>query len=391
MFPLPLPGGRDLAMTFQSMVQRGEKKVSRSALKNYCRTGGFTPVVTMLEPADDDLARAGKSLFRHLARNGDGRLTRAELGRTSSLLRKLDEDDDEVLSVAEVAGSEKSPPTTKTVLRLAGVGERRDLDGAIRLTLVKGPVSPALTRAGKEISARHTGNLFRLQARDVSLTARTDGETNGSFADTRKFYLAQFKTLLGDNASLTKSAIEEDATAQGLADLFDAADRNGDGKLTLAEMVSFLDLIEQGIDSQVMVTVRDDGRNLFAALDTNGDGRLDLGELNRAAKVLPGDRTSLTAEQVPLQLRLSWGRGAARGSFGPLPLPARKKSSEAAPKVAFRGPAWFRAMDRNGDGYLSPREFLGSPARFRELDLDGDGRISVEEAEKAEKRKKVGK
>ena len=57
------------------------------------------------------------------------------------------------------------------------------------------------------------------------------------------------------------------------------------------------------------------------------------------------------------------------------------------PLPARRGPRWFQAMDRNGDGYLSPREFLGSPARFRELDADGDGRISVAEAERARKAK----
>jgi hypothetical protein len=47
------------------------------------------------------------------------------------------------------------------------------------------------------------------------------------------------------------------------------------------------------------------------------------------------------------------------------------------------GPAWFRAMDKNGDGYVSSREFLGTPEQFRNLDTDGDGLVGPEEAEKA--------
>ena len=46
--------------------------------------------------------------------------------------------------------------------------------------------------------------------------------------------------------------------------------------------------------------------------------------------------------------------------------------------------SWFRAADRNGDGFLSPQEFLGPQDVFRRLDADGDGRIGVAEAEAAE-------
>jgi hypothetical protein len=42
-------------------------------------------------------------------------------------------------------------------------------------------------------------------------------------------------------------------------------------------------------------------------------------------------------------------------------------------------------LDRNGDGYISPREVLGTPEQFRKIDGDGDGLISPEEAAKAGK------
>jgi hypothetical protein len=37
-------------------------------------------------------------------------------------------------------------------------------------------------------------------------------------------------------------------------------------------------------------------------------------------------------------------------------------------------------MDTNGDGFLSPREFLGSRADFSRIDTSGDGLIDPEEA-----------
>ena len=51
---------------------------------------------------------------------------------------------------------------------------------------------------------------------------------------------------------------------------------------------------------------------------------------------------------------------------------------------AGRGPLWFRKMDRNGDGDVSPLEFLGTPEQFRKIDADGDGLIDVTEAERAD-------
>ena len=71
--------------------------------------------------------------------------------------------------------------------------------------------------------------------------------------------------------------------------------------------------------------------------------------------------------------------------FGPVPVPARKAVLETAPQRVKKGPAWFQAMDRNGDGFVSAAEFLGPPELFAKWDLDKDGRISVEEAEAVEK------
>ena len=43
----------------------------------------------------------------------------------------------------------------------------------------------------------------------------------------------------------------------------------------------------------------------------------------------------------------------------------------------------FRALDRDGDGYLSPGEYDRGPERFRRFDANGDGRVSADEFSQA--------
>ena len=66
---------------------------------------------------------------------------------------------------------------------------------------------------------------------------------------------------------------------------------------------------------------------------------------------------------------------------------ARTRQNQQAPK----GPEWFRKMDRNNDGDISLKEWLGTEEEFRKIDADGDGLISVEEAERYEAQLKKDK
>src|SRR5262249_8903989 len=74
LMPLPLPGGKVLPLDFARLDADGNGKVSREELKTFCRTNGFTPVVTVVDgPSADDLRLA--DLFqRRLDADGDGKV-----------------------------------------------------------------------------------------------------------------------------------------------------------------------------------------------------------------------------------------------------------------------------------------------------------------------------
>ncbi len=76
-----------------------------------------------------------------------------------------------------------------------------------------------------------------------------------------------------------------------------------------------------------------------------------------------------------------FGQTAAVPGVGPQPMAAGRRPAPAA------GPEWFQKMDRNHDGDVSRREFLGPRDQFDRLDRDNDGLIGADEADAGAKGK----
>src|SRR5262249_4802889 len=163
-------------------------------------------------------------------------------------------------------------------------------------------------------------------------------------------YRQQFEAADAERRGFVEPKQVEDFAA--LTALFKLADRDGNGKLTDREFDSFLNLHTLGAESFVTLTVSDDSPGLFDLLDEDGDGRLSLRELFTAwerLRNLDRDRDDrLTRDELPRRLGLRLTRGT------PTPRSTRVGAAVSSPKA--RGPAWFRRMDRNGDGYVSRRE-----------------------------------
>src|SRR5262249_6141002 len=178
-------------------------------------------------------------------------------------------------------------------------------------------------------------------------------QSTPDYDNLRRFYVREF-----NDADVAQKGylVLKDLTPQrfqAFRPFFAAADRNGDGKLTVKELNAYIDLQAQLAAAYTSLGVTDQGRGLFEALDANHDGRLSLRELRTAwQRLAPWDRNGdgcIDKPEIPGQFLITASRGRVqfngRPSFG-------GPAMFAAP-VPTRGPLWFRKMDRNGDGDVS--------------------------------------
>jgi Ca2+-binding EF-hand superfamily protein len=383
MVHLPLPGNRELAMDFIRLDTDGDAQCSRAELKAFCRAHGFGPVVIVAEPPSDADVRVGRLFFRRLDADGDGKLTRTELRNAPQSLRGFDLNEDEFLERSElgIAADSKIAGGMATHARLS---QEDGCDAALRLDVG--------ARAGPATITRPLAKSMRLVSAASDRLQRLHGpggrwalswRAARNLADVQAaggFLIALFEEARGDRPALRRADIDDNAALSGLRALFQYADRNGDDLLTRAEIEGYLRLVAAGVRSQLWVRAIDRGPNPFDFLDTDGDGRLSYREQAQASDLLHPDLSEI--DHLPAQFHLSFGGPNVR-SWGGVPIPAIHKHRAAPANTAAPAPRWFTAMDRNSDGVISPREFLGPPELFRKLDANGDGVITPDEAIRA--------
>ncbi|AWM39948.1 transaldolase/EF-hand domain-containing protein [Gemmata obscuriglobus] len=393
----------------------GDGKASPDELADFYRRAGLGGVLVGVgrAPATDALTDA---LLKHLDTNKDGKLTEAEVKAAPDALKALDANDDELIGPGELVERTAYPGALGAILVTApapngapdavadalpfvvlplrtadrgweaAVAARREKVGLSAFTAesLRGPRRPspaavwkarfgekltggALEPVGGKLPA--SGRLV-YAAGAVRLELRSDeGKLAEPVAAARKRYAAQFAEADADaNARLDPKELAA-PKAGTLKQLAAAADRNGDGALSDTELTAWLDLQDQIARGHVLLTVIDHGAGLFELLDADHDGALSVRELRGAWDRLTAagcvtdgrfDRAKL-----PRQLLAAISRGHPKSSPG---------------KPARPGPAWFVAMDRNGDGDVSRREFTGPAAVFDTLDADKDGLLDAREA-----------
>ncbi len=329
----------------------------------------------LLHPADPPGPLVRRLLARY-DRDKCGKLSPAEIALDRAAFDRLDANHDGRLDAAELARWGQGPPDLELLIQL---GQARDREGKTivlnspeRARPLVSSIRPDLRGAlvialpdtqidlwrGEPVLPDARGAGARLQARFRALDANGDGYLDGKEVFHEPFDLVALLRL---------------------------ADRDGDGRVSAKEFAAFADFQERAAAVTTLLTVTDRGRSLFAMLDADRDDRLGPRELRNAwARLAPWDRNGdgrIEVGEVPRQFQLVVSQGHVRPAS---PAPGAFDEPARRPVERTRGPVWFRKMDRNHDGDVSPAEFLGPPEDFKRIDADGDGLIDVDEAERAD-------
>lgn len=386
-------------------------------------------------------------LFTRLDRNSDGLLVAGEVFSGAQRLRRLDLDDDETFTVNELDplqyettraesqpfvaldtadhrrladrllaryGQARSPdrPTATTIAtKRLGLSSRQSpavdrdgngqLDRTELLAFLEHPTphetinallpdprtrrtrlavdDGSTSRGSARLSRPWGGWTVQLRAKN----ARTDGLL------TTKFYRLKFRVAdTNKNKSIEPSEFPQ-LMITGAS--FSMVDGNDDGKLVMDELTEFIKDQTAVQQSRLLLSVTHNSRSLFERLDANSDRRLSPREfregylrLRQADADRDGriSRTDLSGDYV---LTLEVAR-AALFTENAMAMPS-PRAAAAPPPAPRAGPGWFQRMDRNGDGDVSRREFLGGLELFKRLDPNRDGLISSREAKVLEPNK----
>jgi Ca2+-binding EF-hand superfamily protein len=316
---------------------------------------------------------AAKRLLDGFGKGTPRKIGRKPLGADPTNFRAADADSDGLLDRDELMRYLESP----TAHQELDITFSRARSGRGRIEKAPAQVGSA---SGGEPPARRTGAngafVVEVAGSEIEFLA------NETLINRAALFENQFRNADADKDGAIDA--NEARTSPFIQRLHPAADRNGDGRMTQSELRVYLDLTNAAEEARMILTVSDQGIALHERLDANHDGRLSVRELRGSPSImanLDSDHDGrFSFSELPRRTQLNVGRGALQNRNRVLVASAATNNSVGVSGDRPTLPAWFVAMDRNHDGDVSPREFLGTSDQFRHFDADGDGLIDGDEA-----------
>ncbi len=338
----------------------------------------LTDEAPFLLPSEGDTpTRLAYALLMRYDKDKNQKLSRAEIAIDKQVFDQLDGDHDGELDLKELGRwLHLQAPDLEVIVQLGGY---LPSPGYLYLHDPLGPLVSGTRRIQSGSLAANFAN--------VSIDLGTGAGSVAGFQSLKPFILEQFKT-----ADVTKRGYLDQTQGEQnpfLQPLFFSADRDGDGKLYEKELAAYLDLLDDAVHSCTVLMITNHGKSLFEILNVYHDGRLRQSELNAAWPMLSpwakGPEGMLLREDIPHQFDLLLTQGQPGGFPGAGAAPdGTSAGADRRTAPLTRGPVWFRKMDRNGDGVVTRREFLGTREDFQRIDSNGDGVITPEEADRAD-------
>ncbi len=311
-------------------------------------------------------AKAGP-LFQSLQqryKNDDGDIVSGSFTSVPKLFETLDKNKDGKLGQDEVLGLNEVKPHVEL---------------AVDLGKAKGAKGLTLKSLAKELkNSKESGESMSVELPGVklSLLANVNAPQTYNYERTATSYLTRY-----DKDS--NGYLDKDELAGNLARMMQMWDGDNDGKVYAKEITASYERMQAPGQSQIRATTANQGNSLFQALDQSGDGRLSLREMRTAdqrIKTFDDNKDNrITQDEIPATVSVTF----ALGNTGYYRRTVQFTRPAGNQRTNRDGPSWFTGMDRNGDGDVTLKEFLGSAEDFKKLDTNGDGFIELKEAKAA--------
>ena len=347
-----------LPAEINGVVNRGNG--NRVVVRNFS-TSVRTPLTLLLGPTAKAPTLFASLQSRYKDKAGD---IVASTFKDATLFKALDKNANGKLEEAEVLALNTVKPHVQMTVALGKNGKPTK------------QLKVESLAAGLKVLKSNDGSAT-LETAGINLTfsANSNAPRVYNYSQTAKSYLTRFDK--DANGYLDKKEM-----TGNYAYLLTMWDADEDGKVYAKEIVASYDRMQAPQRTQIRAAAVNQGNSLFSVLDVSGDGRLSLREMRTAhVQIKSFDKNKnnkISSDEIPNTVAVTFGIGNAAVSY------QQRRANPNQPAKS-DSPDWFTRMDRNGDGDVTLKEFLGDEESFKKLDTNNDGFIEPKEAKAASK------